>query len=317
MRNILISLSAFMLFACQVAKQNQAQSLLNTENIATSQGKTNFQESEAKGEINESIIKPSSTKWNTDPVKGLSSNPDLNSKILQRYIDSVLPYSNIYLPRGDYAFSKTLTISKPIQLYGYAMNATALHFNGGVAGIKVGKRANSTIKDVSIISHGGKTNNPANGFESNSIVTVENITVRNFSGNGVYVWAAVSEGCDASMSNFRNVFVYECKGNGFFLQGNDANGMAFYNCNAMDNFGYGFYDHSFLGNNFYACMAHNSAKGNYRADGPVARSTFMGCYSEQNKAKDYLGGVSYWFGGNLGEGGDNYELHDHAKIFAD
>jgi hypothetical protein len=64
-------------------------------------------------------------------------------------------------------------------------------------------------------------------------------------------------------------------------------------------------------------MAHNSAKGNYRADGPVARSTFMGCYSEQNKAKDYLGGVSYWFGGNLGEGGDNYELHDHAKIFAD
>src|SRR5688572_22733102 len=98
MKYVSISILVLLLASCKAAKQNDFLFFKSSENSTIIQNQLSLQQYESKAQ--NGLIRPSPTKFDNDPVRGLSSNPDLNSKILQQYIDSVPPYTNVYLPRG-------------------------------------------------------------------------------------------------------------------------------------------------------------------------------------------------------------------------
>jgi hypothetical protein len=230
----------------------------------------------------------------------LKNNAEANFNILRTYLDSIPAFSTVYLPSGSFAFSKQIEIKKPVRIIG--------NWNTKIIGsIRFMPGSGGYLKDLEVHSDGKSQN----GIIINGISHLENIKVYRFSGNGIDVRADIQANrSNASQSSFRNVEVIECRGNGFYMHGGDANGMTFYNCSARDNGGVGFYDDSFLGNTFIGCMGHANKGGHYVAENGNNRSTFIGCYGEEDSPPSKFGGVSRVTGGLLG-----YEVTHDKKYY--
>lgn len=141
------------------------------------------------------------------------------------------------------------------------------------------------------------------GIEVNSLVRMVDCTIRNMWGNGITVSADVHTGHgNASKSKFENLDIMECKGSGMYFQGGDANQCGVYDVDIRDCNGAAILDNSFLGNQFYGCMAHNNKKGSFKASDPNNRSGFYGCYAEGGHEPVYLAGAACWFGGLPSDG---------------
>jgi len=218
------------------------------------------------------------------------------------------------LADGKFTFSETLTWkNKSIWLIG--TNGTTFIFPNGKKGIVIDRDhsvGRSRIENISIISNGAKTNSNANGIEVHAITDLYHINVKNFGGKGIaYIADIGAAKTDVSQSQIFNCEVAQCGNDGYYFQGGDANQINVIGCSARDNGGIGFYDRSFLGNQFFACMGHANKGGHYKVDGGNARATFMGCYGEEDSPPSFFGGVSRVFGGLLG-----WELvNKNGKLF--
>lgn len=111
-----------------------------------------------------------------------------------------------------------------------------------------------------------------------------------------------------SLGNANNWYLEYCRsaGNGrhgFFVQGYDANAGCAIQCDASDNFGWGFVDYSFLGNTYLACHAAGNLLGPYKtAIYSPNHSTFIGCYSEEGGSSSQIYVPSTTVGGIHGAG---------------
>jgi hypothetical protein len=165
---------------------------------------------------------------------------------------------------GNFTFSEPLTWkNKSIWLIG--TNGTTFVFPNGKKGIVIDRDhsvGRSRIENISIISSGVKTNPNANGIEVRAITDLYHINVKNFGGKGIVYIADISAAkTDVSQSQIFNCEVAQCGNDGYYFQGGDANQINVIGCSARDNGGIGFYDRSFLGNQFFACMGHANKGG--------------------------------------------------------
>lgn len=111
----------------------------------------------------------------------------------------------------------------------------------------------------------------------------------------------MEEGGDASGSSIEYCHSLENGHDGYFAGRADANAITFIGCDARDNGRYGFNEDSFLGNNFFSCMAHYNKAGDYFVrDLNNARSLFAGCYSEGGNIPSRLSRNSTIVGGIWG-----------------
>jgi hypothetical protein len=187
-------------------------------------------------------------------------------------------------------FTKELVLTnKPIRIIGTGNTKLVFEKCNGVI---VGNKTKVVLSDFDIVCRGGDI-----GMFVCSISRVENINIYYANKYGIWIHGAIEEGNNASQSMFTNVEVIEIKGDGFYMQGPDANAMLFSNCSARDCAGWGFWDASFLGNRFVNCMGHNNTKGHYAATDPNNRAVFMGCYSESQGTPNVAIGGARVYGG--------------------
>jgi hypothetical protein len=227
-----------------------------------------------------------------------------NSEYLQGVIDNVpndgrVAYS---VGNGNYFFSKTIKIhNKSIWIIG--TNGSVFTFPGGVSGIQITRDHYiypCLLQNLDLVAQ-SNTDSTANGIEVQSITHMMNVNVLRFGGYGIRYVADIGSGrSDVSKSVIFNCEVIQCRYDGFYFQGGDANACSVVFCSSRDVGGIGFHDSSFLGNGFWGNMAHNSAKGHYRADGDNNRSVFASCYAEEDSPPSLFGGVARVYGGNFG-----------------
>lgn len=270
----------------------------------------------------EYITQISTNNYVPQTVTGLKEGGADNLGYFQTLINSVEPRTDLQIPSGQYYFSGTLKIENK-SLFITGTRNTNFYFAPGVTGIFINKNNGYMPGKISGINLFAKGENPlftpkkGHGIEVHALYDLENINIKNFGECGVYTSGGVDNNTNASFNFYSSVFVREVGSHGFYFQGGDANQSVINRCGIWDVGGWGFYDHSFLGNQFFGCMAHASKKGNYRADDPNNRASFFGCYSEGGSPPDYYAGACRIIGAIHGADGDNYELHDWAKAYLD
>lgn len=239
------------------------------------------------------------------PVTGLSEQGD-NYEALQGLVDSAT--GRVILPAGTYSYSKPLAwVNKTVVIEGQGIGLTVLR-GPGIKISRTHSQARSKISALSLLS--SDKSEGTHGIEISALTDLQDVYIKGFGGDGLHYFGDMGTGTDVSGCVAINVEVAECSGNGVYIQGGDANVIAFYSCNTRDNEGQGFYDKSFLGCHFFSCMAHYNKKGDYRSDDPNARSTFNGCYSEGQGIKNYIGGAGRVYGGIYADG---WIVKDWAK----
>lgn len=151
-------------------------------------------------------------------------------------------------------------------------------------------------------------------------IEVERCRIENFFGDGIHLTGNGGSGRpedfgqDVSFAYVAHNYIFYCRGNGIYLQGGDSNAGTYFKNDIRDNWGYGTYDNSFLGNTHVGTMAHNNRRGNYIAPGPNNCAHFSGCYSEGGSPLSYMAGSARVEGG-LWDGGVILEANATANLF--
>jgi len=97
------------------------------------------------------------------------------------------------------------------------------------------------------------------------------------------------------------------RGDGFYVSGGDSNAGVFIQDDASANQGWGFEEHSFLGNTYIAPMTESNGAGPYKAINPAAINTFIGGYSEEDQHPSQINYRNLVIGGDQGAS-FNYSL---------
>ena len=242
-----------------------------------------------------------------------------NSTNLNNYINS-LPEGaapSLYVPAGDYQMAKEIRFEgRPVHFFGdngtMWGNGTRFYFPKEGMGIvvlrngskKTGTYQENIIENIALIGK-GNTNEWMDGVVVRGRITMRGVYIKGFY-HGIGISCNMSEGTDCSGSFFEKCFMAENTGSGFHVQGTDANAMTILACDARDNGAWGFYDASFLGNNFISCMAHNNKLGHYGVrDKSNARVALIACYGESGVPPNDLSRNTTVVGGFLANGNKN------------
>jgi hypothetical protein len=161
------------------------------------------------------------------------------------------------------------------------------------------------IENLAILSAGGGTADTY-GIKNRVVAYLTNVYVRGFLGHGVFT-TALGGGSpyddeiygNADQSIYTNVHATSCGQHGFYTTGGDSNVILFNSCNASANGGWGFYDHSLLGNMYLNCHTTSNTLGSYKNTSAVGSSTYIGCYIEGSSLTD-LSAACAWYNGQGG-----------------
>lgn len=250
--------------------------------------------------------------------RGLSEAID-NSPKINRAIEMAKDKDILVFPDGHYPIQKTLMqINKGLRWEGAGQTElmTALPVPG--IHLKTNQSQSDTfITGIDFVNHyGGADNTPEqHGIICNVILNMSYCKIKSYWGHGIVVSADIEHngaGSNASFSKFEKLLIASNRRSGMYFQGGDANQCNSFAIDIRDNWGWGIEDGSFLGNQFFGCMAHNNGEGNYTATDINNRSTFFGCYSEGGSPPCRFYGQAMIFGG-LWSG--NVELYDNAQAF--
>jgi len=149
---------------------------------------------------------------------------------------------------------------------------------------------NSIIENLAILSAGGGTTS-THGIELRCVARLENLRIERFGGNGVEISASADvtqSGTNygiADLAMLVNVYCVRNGGDGFHLEGRDANVIKLDSCNAQVNSGWGFNDEGLAGNCYVNCHAATNGSGSFRAGIEGAAHTYLGCYIEDGTGK--------------------------------
>lgn len=125
---------------------------------------------------------------------------------------------------------------------------------------------------------------------------------------GFYVSAS-----SADQTNANNFALWRCRAArcgraGYYVNGAETNAGRIEGCTADGNEGWGFFESSFLGNEYSGCHASNNVLGNYAQGGSIDApliggvsnySTFVGCYTEGSSDCPFRAAQIHIDGGNL------------------
>jgi hypothetical protein len=250
------------------------------------------------GEVKDKLVKIEITR------DQLQSAGDVAAYI-NRQIDLAADNAEITLPDGLWNLTGTISITgKDIILEGSGSMATHLRFYGKGPGIVIARTINmsrTTIRNLKMTNEvqDNEWNGTNDGIYVGAVVSLENLHMEGWYGDGIHFEATVgiTPAADASHSYVRTVKSGYNRGDGIFITGGDANVINFYNVDVRDNFGWGINDSSFLGNEYFGCMAHLNRKGDYTSMNYNNRSSYYGCYSETGYALSRLGGEASVYGG--------------------
>jgi hypothetical protein len=231
-------------------------------------------------------------------------------------------YSRLQMGGREYHFYDSVQIDFPLQMYGaniyninplttlcFSSNKAGLSFLEGDGGASEGRveARNFTVKQInSSNTYRTAASRFEIGIEINTISHFQNVVAWNFQGDGFVIHGNGTEATNTDQSTFINCKARECRRNGFYLFGEDANIISFEDCEAVACGAAGWYDNGFLGNYY---------KNNHCA---TISSTEI---SWQRGCAQY-GGVLYYTIADSVQGGSNpsvntaeWAVHPNSAIF--
>jgi hypothetical protein len=140
--------------------------------------------------------------------------------------------------------------------------------------------------------------NDKHGVEVHARAYIEGMTANVFAGNGFFLDSSAGTGSNLNLTYIGRTRSANNHGNGFFFHGNDANAGNMIGIDASDNLGFGVFDISFLGNDYYGPHTIGNYFGSYHIgnDGNN-HSQFYGTYQEDDQFGFYgNSGVGVWGG---------------------
>lgn len=221
---------------------------------------------------------------------------------------------------GDAPFQSSLSGSHPAADVG-----STLSFDANVAGllfkyINDSDTANSTaiypgahysiVERLKIYSaNQAAPSSGKYGIESRTAITIRDVIIQGFGDHGVAIRASLggSGGSDgvvygnANKSVLDNVHSISNAGDGFHIEGNDANCIALLSCEGRSNLGWDFYDNALITNTYIGCLSESGGLGSFKVARSDVPHTFIGCHSEGALAELKQGNSV--FGGSLGQPG--------------
>lgn len=241
--------------------------------------------------------------------KGISPEKD-NSPIINRQIETAKEGSTLVWKDGRFPLGSTIVQNKRLHWEGAEDTTLAMVVEATAA--RFTRSDDTTINRINF--QGGYSiwdeteHKSHNGVEVAAVMNMENCTIRNFWGSGLVISADVEHGVNTNASHgiYTSIKSIENREHGIYIQGGDSNQCNFYRIDIRDNKGTGIWDNSFLGCQFFGCMAHHNGR-NYAATDGNNRATFFGCYSEGGRVPDHLAGISTWVGAINSSGFDLYE----------
>lgn len=191
---------------------------------------------------------------------------------------------DLFVPAGRYYLgTSTLDITHTMTIRGEGTglpgaSGTSLRWAAGATGIRIqtyntsgatGSRtpdadnasgAGSSVRNMTLIGGHSGTEGEYHGIHLRAMAAIENVSIYNFQGDGVYGRASAGGSPDGNINTSRLANVF-CQGNrnGFYFDGDDSNACLISGCNAIANRAKGFDDSSFLGNTYVGC--HTAANG--------------------------------------------------------
>jgi hypothetical protein len=182
----------------------------------------------------------------------------------------------LHFPQGKYYSSQTIHILANQRVTGeglglYLVVTCAIQFPAGVTGVSVdyprtGGSWGASIEGVDLIGTTDPTgaSSNAHGVASITPLKLHRVNCASFGGDGFHLMGFnAPPGLPGSVDLSR---VDECNAwnnqqSGFYFSGQDANVITVIKCSAGSNGWYGFWDDSFLGNNFISCHSASNGRG--------------------------------------------------------
>jgi len=232
----------------------------------------------------------------------------------------------LYIPpttTNIYRLSQTLSIRKPIHMYGDVMGAnnttgTTLYFDANVSGLVFGAYNTSlyttitpdgalgsqysVLENFLILSAGGATN--VDGVVLRVQMTCRNVVARGFKRYGFRIYNTIGGG--GSIEGDGNQWLLDnCKAiyngdYGFYVNGDDSNTGVANKCFAQLNGTYGFYDNSLIGNTYIGCDTAGNTTGSFYSDRASSAVSIIGLW-EDGAGTSVLGSNVTSIGGNGGK----------------
>jgi hypothetical protein len=212
----------------------------------------------------------------------------------------------------DYYVNVTLTMKGLGQKIrcessGGSENQVTLLFPSGVTGIIIDNNYAQFASVEGCSLHGGDpwslTAQPVGASDGIRIyghgARIANVGVLYFARHGIAIDTTNYVG------NANNFFVERVRsmrnrGDGFYVSGGDSNAGVFIQDDATANQGWGFEEHSFLGNTYIAPHTSSNGAGPYKAITPAAINTFVGAYSEEDQQPSQINYRNLVIGGDHG-----------------
>lgn len=252
--------------------------------------------------------------------KGLRPGID-NSPVINRVIESAKDGSTIVFTDGNFNLNTTIVQSKRINWEG--ADNTNLVASVPLTFARFTKAEGFTVSRINFSGFYsiGDLDKPEkmDAVLVSSVMRMQDCQISNAWGNGISVYGNISAGIgNASACRFDNIYVGQCRDNGFYFQGGDTNQSSIFHADVRDCNGIGIWDNSFLGNQFFSCMTHNNRKGSYKAGDDTdlnnqnTRAGFFGCYAERGQGPIILCGHSMWYGGLAA---DNFKLFNFSQTW--
>lgn len=174
--------------------------------------------------------------------------------------------ASLYFPASDkpYYVSDSVLITKNIKLYGDGPTKTILQFAADKPGFVLLFNSGSdyaadmelSFMSIQSTSYVGFNQNN-NGIRSNTRFASHYVSVNAFGGHGWLIDAASPT--NANLADLYYPSATNCRGNGFYFQGGDANQMRIYGLNSTNNYRWGVHDNSFLGNSYMSAHISENA----------------------------------------------------------
>lgn len=148
--------------------------------------------------------------------------------------------------------------------------------------------------------------NRFHGLELRSKSTVSNVSITGFAGDGININSNLDptkgSGTEPNPNNciIRDNLVKRNYGNGLFFRGVNSNKCEVTSNDFTDNQGFGVYDRSFLGINYYSNHASFNRSGAILSLG--IRAVHYGDYTEGGQASSIFGEGAFYVGGTHGAG---------------
>lgn len=167
-----------------------------------------------------------------------------------------------------------------------------------VQGLGLKNAANTRVDSLTLIGQRGAK---ANGIFFNTYARISNCFVNAFSGDGIRTSATTSlvPVSSSSLSQVEYCDVNDCDGNGYSTEGADANSVQFINVHARGNGGWGIYEKSFIGCQYWGGQIAGNRTGGIWAN-HVGINLFSGVYVESGD-KICIGESSLVIGGVLAQ----------------